>query len=187
VLGDNLNDEGFAFLYCSRNEGERQSPLSVLRSFVRQLSATMRGSDSIQTCIHEYYYKCREKGSQPTITDCKKLISQLVNIYPRTTLILDALDEVDRSQRVVLIDFFDDLVARASKPVKVFISSRPEGDLNERFKDGANIRIQATDNDHDISRFIEKEVGNHLRWKKNMPHDLIAEVIIIIQDKSQGM
>ena len=32
--------EGFAFFYCNRNEPERRQPLSVLRSYVRQLPST---------------------------------------------------------------------------------------------------------------------------------------------------
>jgi hypothetical protein len=185
-LDSKSNEEGFAFFYCNRNESERREPLSVLRAFVRQLSTTSSEKHSIQKRLKDYYSDRRIKASQITMEDCKDLLLELVNIYPRTTLIIDALDECEKHKRLEMIEALDDILAQASNPVKIFISSRPDGDIKERLKDRANIEIDATENQDDVSRFVNAEIVKHRRWK-NMPPKLQAQIVETIQDQSQGM
>ena len=49
---------------------------------------------------------------------------------------------------------------------KIFISSRPDGDMKDKFKSRMNIEIQATDNHDDISIFVKREIAKHRRWSK---------------------
>lgn len=186
ALESNPNDEGLAFFYCKRNEAGRQEPLSVLRSFLRQLSTTTYHKVSMQKGLRQFCIQTRLQASEPTISACKELLFELINLYPKTTLILDALDECDKYERGVLIEIFDYFVEKSSRPVKIFVSSRPDSDIKERFKSKANIEIQATDNHSDISRFVESEITKHRRWSK-MSARLQNEIIHTLQDRSQGM
>jgi hypothetical protein len=185
-LDSKSNQEGFAFFYCNRNEAERREPLSVLRAFIRQLSTTSSEKHSIQKRLKEYYSDRRIKASQFTTEDCKELLLELVNIYPHTTLIIDALDECEKHKRLELIETLDHILAKASNPIKIFISSRPDGDIKERLKDRANIEIDATKNQDDVSSFVNAEIVKHRRWK-NMPAKLQARIVETLQEQSQGM
>jgi hypothetical protein len=118
--------------------------------------------------------------------DCKELLLGLVNIYPHTTLIIDALDECEKRKPLELIETLDYILATASNPIKIFISSRPYGDIKERLKDRANIDIDATKNQDDVSRFVNAEIVKHRRWK-NMPAKLQARIVETLQEQSQGM
>ena len=158
----------------------------MLRSFVRQLSTTSSNSHSISTSLKQRYIQAQLKASDLSMNDCKELILEFLNLYPKTTLILDALDECKKDTRRSLIEIFDNFVACASRPVKIFISSRPDGDIRERFKNLANIEIQATDNHGDISKFVETEIMKHRRWSK-MSTKLQSEIVETIQARSQGM
>lgn len=186
ILKNNPNHEGLAFFYCNQNETDRQEPLSILRSFVRQLSTIANDEDSMQKRLRQFYIQSRQKATEPTIADCKDLILEFINLYPKTTLVLDALDECDKHKRHELIGAFDYFLDHALRPVKIFISSRPDGDIKERFKSLANIEIQATDNHHDISKFVKSEITKHRRWAK-ISAELQDEIIQILQDRSQGM
>ncbi|OJD14083.1 hypothetical protein AJ78_05529, partial [Emergomyces pasteurianus Ep9510] len=186
ALKINSNDEGFAFFYCNRNEAVRREPLEVLRSFVRQLSSTANNQHAVQTCIRQYYIQSRQEASEPTINDCRKLLLDLINIYPKTTLILDALDECEDHSRSVVIEFFQYLVSQAARPVKIFISSRPDIDIRNKFNRHTNIGIQAKDNDDDISKFVKSEISGHPRWNK-MSAELQNDIIETLQKRSQGM
>lgn len=186
ALKSNPNHEGLAFFYCNRNETERQEPLSVLRSFVRQLSTIANEEDSMQKNLRQLHIQTRLKASYLSIDVCKGLLLEFINLYPKTTLVLDALDECDKRKRGVLIETFDYLLDQALRPVKIFISSRPDGDIRERFKGRANIEIQATDNHDDIATFVESEITKHRRWKKISP-GLQEEIIETLQKRSQGM
>jgi hypothetical protein len=118
--------------------------------------------------------------------DCKSLLLDLVNTYPRTTLVLDALDECEKHERLELIAILDHVLAEALNPVKIFISSRPDGDIKEKLKDRANIGINATDNQDDISRFVNSEIIKHTGWRK-LPAQLQTQIVETLQEKSQGM
>jgi ankyrin repeat domain-containing protein 50 len=157
-----------------------------LRAFIRQLSTTTSEEQSIQERLQKFYSECRLKASELTMNDCKELLLELLNIYPRTTLVLDALDECEKHKRLELIELMDHLLAEASNPVKIFISSRPDGDIKERLKDRANIAIDATKNQYDISRFVNSEIRKHRRWGK-MPPKLQAQIVETVQQQSQGM
>lgn len=187
ALKSNPNHEGFAFFYCKRNEEhKRQEPLWILRSFVRQLSTIASDKNSMQTHVQEFYFKTRQESSEPSMRDCKELLLAFINLYPKTTFILDALDECDAYKRGELIEIFDYFVENASRPVKIFISSRPDGDIKERFNSSANISIQATDNHSDISRFVENEITKHRRWRM-MSVNLRNDIIYTLQKDSEGM
>ncbi|OCL01702.1 hypothetical protein AOQ84DRAFT_306174, partial [Glonium stellatum] len=186
ILQSGPNHEGFAFFYCNRNESQRRDPLSVLRSFVRQLSNKANDENSVQNDLYSLYKKLQSKATELTLTRCKELISCFVNLYPKTTLVLDALDECDRSNRNFLVQIFEDLLSNAERPVKIFISSRPDGDIRERFKTRANIEIQATDNQEDIATFVKSEIINHQRWSRISPK-LQIKIVETLLMRSQGM
>jgi ankyrin repeat domain-containing protein 50 len=118
--------------------------------------------------------------------DCKSLLLEFVNVYPRTTLILDALDECEKHKRLELIGILDYLLAKASNPLKIFISSRPDGDITDKLKDRANIQINAKNNQDDISRFVKSEIVKHRRWDKMTPK-LQSQIVETLQEQSQGM
>lgn len=180
------NQEGFAFFYCNRNDAERREPLSVLRAFVRQLSTTASDSESIQRSLKQFYSESRLKASQPTISDCKNLLLEFINIYPRTTLVLDALDECQSHNRHELIEVFDELLTQASNPLKIFISSRPDLDIKRKLNHRTNIEIQAKDNHYDITRFVNGKISQHPTWH-TMDSELQKRIVKTLQDQSQGM
>ncbi|KAF4627727.1 hypothetical protein G7Y89_g10427 [Cudoniella acicularis] len=186
TLKSGPNEEGFAFFYCNRNEAQRREPLSVLRAFVRQLSTTANNEQLIQKGLKQFYREARLKASELTLGDCKKLLLEFINMYPRTTLVLDALDECEKHKRLELIQALEELLSQSSKPLKIFISSRLDTDINDRLKDRANIRIEAKDNHHDITKFVNNEISKHPSWR-TMDHQLQQRILETLQDRSQGM
>ncbi|KAE8444754.1 hypothetical protein EG329_014314 [Mollisiaceae sp. DMI_Dod_QoI] len=188
VLETKRNQEGFAFFYCNRNEAERRDPLSVLRAFVRQLStiAHDRQHSSIQKSLKQFVIDARLKAAQPTITDCKKLLLDFINTYPRTTLVLDALDECEGRNGLDLIEVFNELLAKASNPLKIFISSRPDPDIKENLDDRINIEINAKDNHDDITTFVNSQISKHPKWHK-MDSQLQTQITTTLQERSNGM
>ncbi|EGY15721.1 uncharacterized protein VDAG_06885 [Verticillium dahliae VdLs.17] len=118
-------DEGFAFFYCDRSIPERQNSTDILRSLVAQLAGPSTNKPSIHPQIDKL---CgHPDASRPAlgIASCKEILIDLINTYPRSTLILDAFDECDWKSRSNLKIAFRHLVTSADKPVKIFVSSRP--------------------------------------------------------------
>src|SRR5277367_1773275 len=135
TLQNAQNDESLAYFYCDRNQSDRRNPVLILSSFIKQLS-TSRNCDAIQPSLVRLYAEKEKTGfasREITIEESEKVLLELFNIYPQTTLVLDALDECDRRTRGRLIEVLDGLLDQSSKPIKIFISSRPDQDIRDRF------------------------------------------------------
>ncbi|KAI3009640.1 hypothetical protein CBS147346_1978 [Aspergillus niger] len=162
------NDEGFAYFYCNRTEDNRTRPLAVAQSYVRQLSASASKSKDLD------------------FKRCRTLLTESLNLYPRTTLVLDAFDECDPASRGDLLQLFQDLLSSSTRPVKLFIASRPDGDVQQQVRSHPNIDIQATDNHQDIQAYISQEMLKLIE-KNSAFGELQATIELTLSDKSQGM
>jgi hypothetical protein len=189
VLTARQNDEALAYFYCDRNQTDRQDPASVLRSFVKQLSSNRRENAIQPPTVNQYNQKKLEgyASKELNIGESSQLLHELVDIYPQTTIVLDAMDECNRDTRYRLIEIFDSLLSQSSKPVKIFISSRPDEDIKDRFHTGPNVGIQATDNKDDIAKFVTAKIERNLKWRSKMSDDTQRKVVSTILEKSNGM
>ncbi|KAH6627042.1 hypothetical protein B0J18DRAFT_157987 [Chaetomium sp. MPI-SDFR-AT-0129] len=178
--------DGFAFFYCNRNEENRRNPLSVLRSFVRQLSTAPGYPKEIQRKLRKMWEDMAPKGSELGIANCRAQLLESVNLFPRTTLILDALDECEPTSRSELISTIELLLSNSDNALRVFISSRPDRDIRRQFADKPNIEIQVRHNEGDIRRFVQGEVMTHGNWK-GMSQMLQDEIVQVLLQRSEGM
>ena len=189
-FGQYPNDEALAYFYCDRNESARQDPELILSSFTRQLSLSRNG-DAIQHSLVQLYYQKRKTGfasGKLKIEESRDILLQLVRTYPQTTLVLDALDECHKETRTQLVNILDTLVTQSPKPVKIFISSRPDQDIKHRFGCGPNVHIKATDNRDDIAKFVNDKLNNSPEyWQNSINRDLKREICETLVDKSEGM
>ena len=185
--------QAIAYFYCDRNKNDHQNNREIFRSLVRQLSTPGDG-DLIPSCIDGYFAVQEKQGfpsSSLTFQESAVLIRNLLEGYTKVTIILDALDECEKSTRHILINEIDRLVNEPSPCVlKVLISSRPENDIKDRFEGGPNVSIKATDNQEDIKTFLVDMVrtspGN---WKKMVTScsGLEDEILNTLYKKSDGM
>ncbi|KAI1314158.1 hypothetical protein F5Y03DRAFT_389634 [Xylaria venustula] len=185
-LKSSPNQQGLAFFYCDRNEEERRKPLSILRSLVRQLSTTIKNPDYIRTELKVRCREARSHGSDLSLETCKEQLLESVNLYSQTTLVLDALDECDPNLRGQILEVVEYLISRSENGLKVFISSRPDRDIKDRFLKTPNIEVQATDNEEDIDKFVREKIVQHGNWR-NMSQDLRDSIVEKLHAKSQGM
>ncbi|KAL6694436.1 hypothetical protein J3F84DRAFT_376833 [Trichoderma pleuroticola] len=155
TLETSAHDEGFAFFYCNRSGPSMLDPLVVLRSFVRQLSYKAHHYNRIQTSVIQKCEVAKQEGRDLSYQDCKELILISLNLYPKTTLILDALDESDIST-YNLADILFELMEKATKPVKVFISSRPDREYFTILEDKSIITVNSANQQGDIEKFLHE-------------------------------
>ncbi|KAL7921910.1 hypothetical protein ACQKWADRAFT_321010 [Trichoderma austrokoningii] len=154
TLETSPHDEGFAFFYCNQSGPSMQDPLIVLRSFVRQLSYKANNYSYIQSNVIQRCEKATREGRGLSYTDCTELILESINLYSKTTIILDALDESDVSS-YNLAEIVVEMMDRAMKPVKVFIPSRPDREYLEVFKDRATIKVDSSNQEGDIKKYLD--------------------------------
>jgi hypothetical protein len=148
-----------------------QNPTVVLRSFVRQLAGKAFDEPGlIQSRLKQTCETAKSEGRELGYQDCKNLILQSFNSYSKTTIILDALDESDTSTYnlgTVLID----LMEESKKPVKIFISSRPDREyLGKVFGGRSIITLDAEHQQGDIQKFLTENLYSTRFFKQRSPN-----------------
>ncbi|CEN61006.1 hypothetical protein ASPCAL07675 [Aspergillus calidoustus] len=179
-------NEGFAFFYCRKGDESRSQPQSILQSFVRQLSTNANSPESVQIKLRDAVKEAREKGTNFRFQQCKEQILASLNIYAKSTLVIDALDECESDTRDELIEALNSFIQDSEKPVKIFISSRPDPAIASELEGSPNIGIQAGDNQDDIRKYLDIEldkVSKKVAVLKRMKEEIMAKLL----ERAQGM
>nr|RBQ91389.1 hypothetical protein FVER53263_13197 [Fusarium verticillioides] len=179
--------DAVAFFYCKRDEENRRNPQDILRSILRQLSTPIKDVESgtIHIALQGLPSRLELNGTTFDVATCESLIGRLADDYPKTTIILDALDECDRNTREELMRILSNLTIRSSK-LRVFISSRHDEDILRHFKGRPVMTVEATDNEEDISSYVQDKLFQDTRWADIGPK-FQEEVQSVFHKKSQGM
>ena len=185
LLKSSSPDTGFAYFYCNRNEEERRDPLAILQSCVRQLSTAVGSTGHIRKRLQVISNEARRQGSHLGLEACKTQLLESVNGYFQTTIIIDALDECYEHSCWQLIDVIRDLGSKSDRPLKVFISSRPDEDIKTQFS-GKNIEIHAINNQDDIEKFVNAEIDKPRHWGP-ISQSLRSDIVRTLREGSQGM
>ena len=182
-------DDALAYFYCNRNEDDRRNPTSVLRSFVKQLSISSDSAQLHSALAEKYEEKYRSGFSSVHLSneEAERLLQIQMKCYRRTTLIVDALDECDRSSRVLLIAALYRLVNDIPN-LRIIISSRPDDDIKRKLEDKGKLEIDATKNQEDIKKFVLAKLDEDaLERPIPFSDQLRNDIIDILFKKSDGM
>jgi len=107
-------------------------------------------------------------------------------VCPRTTICIDALDEVDHKLRLDLLKALKHVVEKSNTLVKVFATTPMDTDILMQFAMFPRIELEPDDNVDDINRFVRENTGNDRReaaaprqcptcaQRRNMPSSLRA-------------
>ncbi|KAG4442329.1 hypothetical protein IFR05_002180 [Cadophora sp. M221] len=175
-----------AIFYCSQNTAEplRADLASILASIARQL-ASLNPSSALMPPVVELYEEAEAQGSASgtlDIDESKELILALINAYPVTTIIIDALDECCANERGVILDFIKTVIEESSSLVRIFVSSREDGDMVFHLDRFPNMRISSGKNQVDIEAFVVSEtsrlVGSGYLLRNSTRQMKLAEEIV---------
>ncbi|KAL6695211.1 hypothetical protein J3F84DRAFT_400068 [Trichoderma pleuroticola] len=181
------NDEGFAYFYCSRSDAVRRDPKSVYQSYIRQLAQINHYPTGMHKSVFDLCRKAKKEQRELSISECKAALSELLKSYPRTTLVLDALDECEVDARKEIVLVLRSLATDAERPVKVYIASRKEPDIERNLGSGNLIEIGTSDNKGDIEKYIEQEMTRFGEEWESVSQGVREEVKSTITNQSDGM
>jgi hypothetical protein len=154
-----------------------------MNSIARQLATPTRGGPILAPAVDLYRGKKQNAFASgvPTFEESFNVLVNLLPSYRRTVIIVDALDECDQT-RGKLISKFCHLIDESPSSVKVFISSRRDGDITDELQSAPNISIEATDNLEDITSFVEQNI-------QPLPinGELREEICSTLIEKSEGV
>ncbi|KAH7180020.1 uncharacterized protein B0J16DRAFT_403447 [Fusarium flagelliforme] len=185
------HDEGFAFFYCYGSDPSRQSTKSILRSYMRQLSSVPRRPDHIHQALVDLYKSGENIQHDLTLLECEDTLMEIINSYPRVTLVLDALDECTTETRRELARLFQSFIKESNGLLKVFIASRKERDIEKYFQPYQGqqllVSISTSDNAGDIEKFITHQIHVYSDEWESIEEDTKLLVKKTLVEKSDGM
>lgn len=187
-----------AYFYCSqkstdpRTADPREIMCAILRQLVgRDACASLRGD------IGQEYQRRKEladqKGSQIMPLEFEDVVARILSIAKDEplTIILDALDEIEESGRGELFDALERIVQESLNIVKIFVSSRDDGDIVDRFERCPKIRVDDMLNGNDIRDFIGFKVNEAIVSKKvlrgKVSKSLRDDIASVLAQKAHGM
>lgn len=185
-----------AYFYCNYKESQRRDPASILRSLVKQLCLMSPGEESSfpepVLAIYNQRKNNADLSNLLSIEESKHLLIQLSAGFLRTTIVIDALDECDAKTRGSLFNVIEEIVSSSARnPVKVFVTSRDDGDLRRKFRNSPNLYIEERDNSGDINHFIKTELERCIAAEEllegNVSVDLQARITSVLETGARGM
>ena len=180
------------YFYCSRNaaEPERSDPAAILASIVRQLSCVEPGLPLLPLVIEKYEKKGQGFSSRGLqIEESCELITKLIEHYPMTTIVIDALDECDPEKRDMLLDAIESLLQNSSLGLlKVFLSSRDDQDIACTLREYPNLDLVSSRNSADIEAFVREETERLVKKRRLLRNSHAKEALkrLIIDEVSRG-
>lgn len=180
------------YFFCVRNsaEKERSDPEAILRCILRQI-CDLSGIDGLYDKLVERYAD-RKTAGYMSLDECTEMLIEVASARSATFIVIDALDECDRETRQDLIDALQNVVAESTSLVKIFISSREDGDIKRSMDLYPNVRIEAEQNQQDIELFVSLTVDELIRKKRLLGSEMVtdelrSDIKLSLQDKAQGM
>jgi len=185
--------EKLAYFYCNRAEENRRMPESILNTLIQQLAQT-ESEDKLLKPVIDIFQDREKKGqeaSRLTLNESQELLVQLTDIYPQTTICIDALDEVEHGIRVQLLKSLKHVVERSKNLVKIFATTRMDTDILRQFEMFPRIELQPDDNVSDINQFVETKVqstiDDGLLLDGDVHRELKLEICNALCTRSKGM
>lgn len=139
------------YFYCYFGDTERQRTLSVTRSLLKQLSARCGRLD-------ERIISTFENDASLTEELCEGFLAAAFGRFRKVFVVVDALDECSEKERKSTIKMFNRHIRLAGCSVKVFLTSRPERDLEQLLNGNFNYFVDADDTSKDITPFVSATV-----------------------------
>jgi hypothetical protein len=171
-------DTAIGFAYCRYTD--RYSVTDILASFVKQ--AAQDHPSVVLPIIQPVYKDHQRKETRPSEGELLALVQQLLKLFKKTYLIIDALDEAPDDTKAKLPKVFSSLRASGAS---LLVTSRPLELLDPQLPD-AHIEVE---NQKDIELFIDEEIHGTSRLTqllKGKP-EVRKEICASVGGKSQGM
>lgn len=153
---------------------------------VRQLSSTAIARRGVHQAIKSLKQQLALEGRFPDIEICRDVLLTLLDTYPATVILLDALDECEEASRHELMEVMDYLMVKTRRPLKILVSSRPNEDIKDHFRTHPFIEIQATDNQNDIEDFVRDKISQD-KHLKALSANLKRAIMDTLFKESKGM
>jgi hypothetical protein len=168
------------FFFDFRNE--RQHVDIMLRFIIWQLSGQ---SPSPYNTLEQLYKRLGNGAIQPHHEDLQEVLKNLLSDFNWTYIIIDGLDECNKTDWKPLVQFIHSLCRPAKNAPHLLFTSQPLEEFQTAFKDVTFFELSSTISKNDISSFVGSTVRGFKNWASDDEYaEHVTEQIV---QKSNGM
>ena len=176
-----------AYFYFDFNDSAKQYHDKMLRSLIIQLFSKHQ---SIPEPLLSLFQSCQSGAKPPPTGELETLLKTLIDLYDKTFIILDALDECEDRQE--LLTFLENAIGWNSQKLNVVMTSRKLKDFEDFFKaeieEWSRLSIQNEKVNEDIRSYVHGKLQNDRRFKRWRGQPKVQEEIETkLMEKSDGM
>lgn len=168
IQGENI---GICYAYFDYKNQARQTALNIVASLVKQLVSYV---DDILPELYHIYQTFRSRDKSLDFDDLSRVLQAVSKVLRTSFIVLDALDECEKKQRWILLDFVSQLPA---SDFKIFTTSRPYlRDIQEHFDQVPKIDIVSQT--QDIRAYIKKRLDRELTRSPGLKTEIVETISI---------
>ena len=180
--------KALAYFFCDDKDQGRKTPISLLRSLIWQILLQR----------NELFDKIKSdfEAQGDTIAESSSTLWRILEGMLRDEragevfILIDALDECDRSMRnellVCIRELFQSSSTAQAGKFKFLVTSRPEDDIVEELNDvGTRLSMNSTSVNNDLSNYIDSEVDRLAKRKKYTPR-VKERVAAVLKKEANG-
>jgi hypothetical protein len=175
---------GLCFAYFSFTDPNFQDLTMLVALLLKQLCQQ-------HNSIPEELLKAKRQARDPASVSDSNMFLSVTELYQRTFVVVDGLDECSEEKRSPILDFLVEVSSRSNSHVKILVSSRKESDINDQFKRLSTpaIELETGIITPDIRGFVHYEASRLRAESKLHVRDdgLFEEIVQKLVEKSDGM
>lgn len=172
------------YFYCSYGELDRREAAPVLATLLMQLPML---SEDMDPRVLTIFDKGIPIGKETAATSLTAAVSRV----ERTFIVVDALDECSKDERKLLVSFLAELIRSKPHGVKIFLTSRPESDLEQLLSGSNKFSISADDTTKDIRLYVEhiltQRIVDRAILDGKVEPELKQHLVDTISEQADGM
>jgi ankyrin repeat domain-containing protein 50 len=143
----------YAYFFFDGKDGQKESQTvgSLIRSLIRQFSATYGG---VPTVLTKLYHSCHDGGSEPSAESLQAALLLILEAFDDVYILLDALDEC--TERKYVLTWIKQMNSWRKGKLHLLATSRPEEDIAKdlRLLDLEHVNIKQDLVSRDVERYI---------------------------------
>jgi hypothetical protein len=184
LQASSLNEDiGVGFLLCDFKS--KDAPEDLLAILLKQLLIRRREAPpNLRDLFRRYQAKL---GSRPLMSELVGCLDSVINLYSRTFIVIDALDEYDTGSRTDLLEAVFQL--QRTTDFNLLTTLRPIQEITAEFKSSGillrTIEVQA--DDADIRAFLGHQMTRKMTFLRRVPDDTKAKIVAEIAEATRGM
>jgi hypothetical protein len=178
-------DTAVAYFYCDGNYIEKQNPRFIIGSILRQLlERSFSGGDTSFIEGMTKFYEAHKGDSFKQRRSREYFLIYLLSVsslYSQVFVVIDGLDECQPRE-----DLLELLMGLKSCNVNLFVTSRPEVDIDRAFVGCSYLEMESDAVNDDITAYIDFRLDEEARLNRIRPQ-LKDEIKSKLLEKAEGM